>query len=335
MKIAVDAMGGDLAPREVVRGAVQAAREFDIRILLVGVETQVREEIRAAGGTDERIEVIHAPDVVGMDDIPIVALRKKRESSIRVGLNLVAEGTADSFLSAGNTGAVMGGALVVLKKIRGVERPALGATIPTPTGPILLIDAGANVGCKPAHLVQFGLMGETYARRVLGILRPRVGLLSIGEEETKGTDLTRETSGLFRKTGISYVGNVEGRDFFADRADVFVCDGFVGNVALKTMEGMAVALGHFLKEEILKSSMAKVGAVLAGKAIRKVRDRLDYAENGGAPLLGVRGGVVVCHGASDARAIKNAIRAAGSMHTAGVEEEIARSIAGNGHEQVN
>lgn len=334
MKIAVDAMGGDLAPREVVRGAVMAAREFDLRILLVGVEAQVREELRVAGCEDERIEVVHAPDVVGMDDVPGVAIRKKRESSIRVGLNLVAEGAAASFLSAGNTGAVMGSALLVLKKIRGVERPALGATIPTPTGPIVLIDAGANVGCKPVHLVQFGCMGETYARKILGIARPRVGLLSIGEEESKGNELTRETSALFRKTGLSYMGNVEGRDFFADRADVFVCDGFVGNVVLKTMEGMAVALGHFLKEEILKSSMAKVGAVLAGKAIRKVRDRLDYAENGGAPLLGVRGGVVVCHGSSDARAIKNAIRGAGSMHTAGVEEEIARSIAGNGHEQI-
>ena len=334
MKIAVDAMGGDRAPREVVRGAVLAAREYDLRIVLVGVEAQVREELRSAGSTDERIELVHAPEVVGMDDAPGVALRRKKESSIRVGLNLVVEGKAASFLSAGNTGAVMGAALVVLKKIRGVDRPGLAATIPTPTGPIVLIDAGANVDCKPATLVQFGCMGETYARKILGIQRPRVGLLSIGEEDSKGTDLTRETSVLFRKTGLSYVGNVEGRDFFADRADVFVCDGFVGNVALKTMEGMAVALGHFLKEEILKSPLAKVGALLAGKAIRGVRDRLDYAEHGGAPLLGVRGGVVVCHGSSDARAIKNAIRGAGSMHTFGVEEEIARSIAGNGHEQV-
>ena len=334
MKIAVDAMGGDRAPRDVVRGAVLAAREYDLRIVLVGVEAQVREELASAGGSDDRIELVHAPDVVGMDDSPGVSLRRKKESSIRVGLNLVAEGKAAAFLSAGNTGAVMGGALLVLKKIRGVDRPALAATIPTPSGPIILIDAGANVGCKPATLVQFGCMGETYARKILGIRRPRVGLLSIGEEDSKGTDLTRETSVLFRKTGLSYVGNVEGRDFFADRADVFVCDGFVGNVVLKTMEGMAVALGHFLKEEILKSPLAKVGALLAGKAIRGVRDRLDYAEHGGAPLLGVRGGVVVCHGASDARAIKNAIRGAGSMHTFGVEEEIARSIAGNGHEQV-
>lgn len=334
MKIAVDAMGGDLAPREVVRGAVMAAREFDLRILLVGREDRVREDLRSEGGPDDRIEVVHAPETVEMHDVPSVAVRKKKESSIRVGLNLVADGKAASFLSAGNSGAVMGGALLVLKKIRGVDRPAITATIPTPTGPIVLIDAGANVGCKPAHLVQFGCMGDTYARRILGIPRPRVGLLSIGEEDSKGTDLTRETSSLFRKTGLSYVGNVEGRDFFADKADVFVCDGFVGNVVLKTMEGMATALGHFLKEEILKSRLAKVGAVLAGSAIRRVRDRLDYAEYGGAPLLGVRGGVVICHGSSDARAIKNAIRSAGSLQRYGVEEEIARSIAGDGHERI-
>lgn len=335
MKIAVDAMGGDRAPREVVRGAVLAAREFDLRILLVGPEDRVREELRTVGAPHDGVEVVHAPEVVEMRDVPSVALRKKKHSSIRVGLNLVAEGQATAFLSAGNSGAVMGGALLVLKKIRGVDRPAITATIPTPTGPIVLIDAGANVGCKPAHLVQFGCMGDTYARRILGIPRPRVGLLSIGEEDSKGTDLTRETSSLFRKTGLCFVGNVEGRDFFADRADVFVCDGFVGNVVLKTMEGMATALGQFLKEEILKSHLAKVGAVLAGGAIRRVRERLDYAEYGGAPLLGVRGGVVVCHGSSDARAIKNAVRSAGSLHRYGVEEEIARSIAGDGRERID
>jgi phosphate acyltransferase len=335
MKIAVDAMGGDLAPREVVRGAVLAAREFDLRILLVGPEERVREELRTVGAPHAGIEIVHAPEVVEMHDVPSVALRKKKHSTIRVGLNLVADGQATAFLSAGNSGAVMGGALLVLKKIRGVDRPAITATIPTPTGPIVLIDAGANVGCKPAHLVQFGCMGDTYARRILGIPRPRVGLLSIGEEDSKGTDLTRETSSLFRKTGLSFVGNVEGRDFFADRADVFVCDGFVGNVVLKTMEGMATALGHFLKEEILKSRLAKVGAVLAGGAIRRVRERLDYAEYGGAPLLGVRGGVVVCHGSSDARAIKNAVRSAGSLHRYGVEDEIARSIGDDGHERID
>ncbi len=326
MKIAVDAMGGDHAPGEVVRGAVHAAREFDLPIVLVGREEPIREELGRAGPGAERLEVHNASEVVEMHDGPGVAVRKKRDSSIRVGLNLVADGKASSFVSAGNSGAVMAGALMVLRKIKGVDRPAITATIPTPTGPIVLIDAGANVGCKPYHLVQFGVMGEAYARKILGISRPRVGLVSIGEEETKGTDLTRETGALFRKTDLFFVGNMEGRDFFAGKADVFVCDGFVGNVILKTMEGMATALVDFLREEILKSHMAKVGAVLAGGAIRRVKTRLDYAEYGGAPLLGVKGGVVICHGSSDARAMKNAIRSAGSLHQRGVEEEIARAI---------
>ena len=327
MKIAVDAMGGDHAPAEVVRGAVHASREFHLPIVLVGREERIREELRRAGAGADELEVENATEAVEMQDAPGVALRKKKDSSIRVGLNLVADGKASSFVSAGNSGAVMAGALMVLRKIRGVDRPAITATIPTPTGPIVLIDAGANVGCKPVHLLQFGCMGEAFARKILGIPRPRVGLVSIGEEETKGTDLIRETAALFRKTGLAFVGNVEGRDFFAGKADVFVCDGFVGNVVLKTMEGMATALVDFLKEEILKSRMAKVGALLAGGAIRRVRTRLDYAEYGGAPLLGVKGGVVICHGLSDARAMKNAIRAAGSLHQCGVEEEIARAIS--------
>ena len=320
-------MGGDHAPGEVVRGAVQASREFRLPIVLVGREEMIREELRRAGAGVETLDVENASEVVEMQDAPGVAFRKKKDSSIRVGLNLVADGKASSFVSAGNSGAVMAGALMVLRKIRGVDRPAITATIPTPTGPIVLIDAGANVGCKPVHLVQFGCMGEAFARKILGIPRPRVGVVSIGEEETKGTDLTRETAALFRKTGLCFVGNVEGRDFFVGKADVFVCDGFVGNVVLKTMEGMATALVDFLKEEILKSQMAKVGALLAGGAIRRVKTRLDYAEYGGAPLLGVKGGVVICHGSSDARAMKNAIRSAGSLYRNGVEDEIARAIS--------
>jgi glycerol-3-phosphate acyltransferase PlsX len=324
MKIAVDAMGGDYAPAEVIRGAVQASREFPLRIVLVGRERMIREELRRSGA--EGMEVQDAAEVVEMDEAPGV-VRKKKDSSIRVGLNLVAEGKASSFVSAGNSGAVMAGALLVLRKIRNVDRPAISATIPTPTGPIVLLDAGANVECRPDHLLQFGYMGEAYARKILGIPRPRVAIVSIGEEETKGTDLTRETAALIRKTDLLYVGNLEGRDFFADKADVFVCDGFVGNVVLKTMEGMATALVDFLREEILKSQMARVGAILAGGAIRRVKTRLDYAEYGGAPLLGVKGGVVICHGSSDARAMKNAIRSAGSLHRFGVEDEIARAIS--------
>jgi glycerol-3-phosphate acyltransferase PlsX len=333
MKIAVDAMGGDHAPREVVRGAVQAAQEMDLPVVLVGREELLRNELRSLGAGEEKIEVVHASEVVEMCEVPGVAIRKKKHSSIRVGLNLVAEGDVSAFVSAGNSGAVMAGALYVLRKIRGIDRPAITATIPTPTGPIVLIDAGANVGCKPAHLLQFGFMGDAYARKILGIPHPRIGVVSIGEEDSKGTDLTRETGALFRRTGLNFVGNVEGRDFFAGKADVFVCDGFVGNVALKTMEGMASALGHFLKDEIGKSALAKLGVLLAGGAIRQVKKRLDYTEYGGAPLLGVKGGVVICHGASDAKAIKNAIFSAGSLHRCGVEEEIAVSVARGGFER--
>jgi glycerol-3-phosphate acyltransferase PlsX len=306
---------------------------MDLPIVLVGREEQLREELRFLGADGGKIGLANASEVVEMCEVPGVAIRKKKHSSIRVGLNLVADGTASAFVSAGNSGAVMAGALYILRKVRGIDRPAITATIPTPSGPIVLIDAGANVGCKPAHLLQFGFMGDAYARKILGVSRPRIGLVSIGTEESKGTDLTRETGALFRRTGLNYVGNVEGRDFFADKADVFVCDGFVGNVALKTMEGMASALGHFLKEEIERSALAKLGVLLAGGAIRQVKKRLDYTEYGGAPLLGVKGGVVICHGASDAKAIKNAICSAGSLHRCGVEEEIAVSVARGGFER--
>ncbi len=331
MKIAVDAMGGDHAPREVVRGAIQAAVEYGLSLILVGQESRIRGELATLDASGADIEIVHASEVVEMCDVPGIALRKKKDSSIRVGLSLVAGGKAASFVSAGNSGAVMAGGLLILRKVRGVDRPAIAATIPTPHGPVVLIDAGANVDCKPAHLLQFGYMGEAYSRKILGIPRPRVAVVSIGEEDLKGSDLTRETCDLLRNTGLAFVGNAEGRDFFSGKADVFVCDGFVGNVALKTMEGMAQAFAQFLKTEIMKSTMAKVGALLAEGAIRSVRKRLDYAEYGGAPLLGVRGGVMICHGASDQRTIKNAIRAAGSMARFGMDEEIARSIAERGH----
>jgi glycerol-3-phosphate acyltransferase PlsX len=317
----------------VIRGAVQASRELDLPIVLVGREEILRDELRSLGADGEKIDVEHASEVVEMCETPGVAIRKKKDSSIRVGLNLVAEGKSSAFVSAGNSGAVMAGALYVLRKIRGIDRPAITATIPTPSGPIVLIDAGANVGCKPAHLVQFGAMGDAYARKILGISHPRIGLVSIGQEDSKGTDLTRETGALFRKTSLNFVGNVEGRDFFVGKADVFICDGFVGNVALKTMEGMATALGQFLKHEIQKSAMAKLGVLLAGGAIRQVKKRMDYTEYGGAPLLGVKGGVVICHGASDAKAIKNGIRCAESLLRGGVEEEIAAAATRGSYER--
>jgi glycerol-3-phosphate acyltransferase PlsX len=330
MKIAVDAMGGDHAPREVVSGALVAARELNVPIVLVGQEPLIREELARAGGSNPLVSVVHASEVVEMCEQPAIAMRKKKDSSIRVGINMVASGEASAFVSAGNSGAVMAGALYILKKVDGIDRPAITATIPTPSGPIVLIDAGANVDCKPAHLVQFGIMGEAYARKILGISSPRIGVVSIGEEDSKGTDLTRETGEKLRQTRLNFIGNVEGRDFFAGKADVFVCDGFVGNVVLKTMEGMATALGHFLKTEIRKSYPAMLGALLAGGAMRNVKKRLDYTEYGGAPLLGVRGGVVICHGSSDAKAVKNGIRMAMSLSLGGVDVEIAQSILAQG-----
>lgn len=327
MIIAVDAMGGDHAPREIVRGAVQAFRENGFSLILVGQEPRIREELAAAGASGDDIRVVHASEVVEMCDVPGVALKKKKDSSIRVGINLVAEGKADAFVSAGNSGAVMVGGLLILKKVPGIDRPAITATIPSPHGPIVLIDAGANVDCKAAHLLQFAVMGEVYARKFLDIPVPRIAVVSIGEEDSKGNDVTRETCELIRRTGLKFVGNAEGRDFFTGKADVFVCDGFVGNVAVKTMEGMAQAFGPFLKTEIDKSLLARAGVLLAMGAIRNLRKRLDYAEYGGAPLLGVRGGVMICHGSSDQRAVKNAIRAAATMARFGLDEEIARAIS--------
>jgi len=327
MNIAVDAMGGDHAPREIVRGAVQAFRENGFSLILVGQEPRIREEMAAADASGYDIRVVHASEVVEMCDVPGVALKKKKDSSIRVGINLVAEGKADAFVSAGNSGAVMVGGLLILKKVPGIDRPAITATIPSPHGPIVLIDAGANVDCKAAHLLQFAVMGEVYARKFLNIPVPRIAVVSIGEEDSKGNDVTRETCELIRRTGLKFVGNAEGRDFFTGKADVFVCDGFVGNVAVKTMEGMAQAFGPFLKTEIDKSLLARAGVLLAMGAIRNLRKRLDYAEYGGAPLLGVRGGVMICHGSSDQRAIKNAIRAAATMARFGLDEEIARAIS--------
>ncbi len=330
MKIAVDAMGGDHAPREVVRGAIQAFRENGFSLILVGQEPRIREELAAARYSGTDIEIVHASEVVEMCELPGIALKKKRDSSIRVGLSLVAEGKANTFVSAGNSGAVMAGGLLILKKVPGIDRPAITANIPTPHGPIALVDAGANVDCKPAHLLQFAFMGEAYARKFLGIPNPRVALVSIGEEDSKGTDLTRETCDLLRRTSLRFVGNAEGRDFFSGKADVFVCDGFVGNVVVKTMEGLAMAFGPFLKAEIDKSLLAKAGLLLARGAIKNFKKRLDYAEVGGWPLLGVRGGVMICHGSSDQKAIKNAIRAAGAMARFGLDEEIARSISTRG-----
>lgn len=310
MRIAVDAMGGDHAPEAVVDGAVQAAREYGTHVILVGDREVIHDLLKRHGAADLPVTVRHASEVVGMQESPSHALRRKRDSSIRVAFDLVKAGEARAAVSAGNSGAAMAIAMLVLGRLPGVERPCIAAVLPTLSGSTVLLDVGANVDCKPIHLVQFAIMGEVFCRYVLQVERPRVGVLSNGEEESKGTELTRSAHQALKHSSLHYVGYMEGRDIFPGRADVVVTDGFTGNAVLKTAEGLAHAMGQMLKEELGRTLLSKIGYLLARGAFRKIRNRLDYAETGGAPLLGVNGVGIVSHGSSDARAIKNAIRVA-------------------------
>ncbi len=319
-------MGADLGAGVVVAGAVAAAREPGTAVILVGQEAEVRRHL-PAGGAD--VCVVHAAEVVGMGESPSAALRRKKHSSIRVGLDLVKRGEADAFVSAGNTGAVMATALVVLGPLPGVERPAIAIVIPTKTGRAVLLDAGANVDCKPRHLHQFAIIGSVYAQAVLGSVAPRVGLLSIGEEESKGNELTREAFRELEEDGaLRFIGNVEGRHLFDGDVDVAVCDGFTGNVALKISEGVAGLVVSILREELTRDVWARAGALLMRRSLRRFKRRLDYAEYGGAPLFGVDGVCIIGHGRSSPNAIRNAIRVAGECVTKRVIDHIRDGIAG-------
>lgn len=316
-RIAVDAMGGDHAPGVVVEGAVQACRELGADVVLVGDETRIRGELVRLGAADQKgISIRHATQVVEMDEHPGQAIRKKRDASIRVIFDLVKSGEADAAMSAGNSGAMLAAALFVLGRLPGVERPAITAFLPTIMGRVALVDAGANVDVKPLHLVQFALLGEVYVRRVVGVARPRIGVLSNGEELTKGTALTRSVvEALVQIDGIDFRGYAEGKDLFSGEFDVVVTDGFTGNVVLKTAEGTAWAFRQFLKRNIEDSALARVGALFMKPVFDGVRKKLDYAEYGGAPLIGCDGTVILAHGRSGARAIRNAIRAANEAAT--------------------
>jgi glycerol-3-phosphate acyltransferase PlsX len=310
MRIAIDAMGGDHAPAEIVTGAVRAARELGVEILLVGPDDRVRAQLATHRMRDPHVRVVHAPDVIEMHESPTTALRRKRDNSIARALELVRSGQADAFFSAGNTGAGMAAALFTLGRIEGIDRPAIATVLPTLKGRICLVDVGANVDCKPRHLLQFSLMASVYAERVLGIPSPRVGLLSNGEEATKGNDLVLRAGQLLHDTDLNFIGHVEGRDVFFGKADVVVCDGFVGNVLLKLGEGMALAMFQIIREEVRRSTRAKIAVWLVRPRLRALQRRVDYTEYGGAPLLGVRGVCVIGHGSSNARAVFNAIRVA-------------------------
>jgi glycerol-3-phosphate acyltransferase PlsX len=308
--VAVDAMGGDFAPAETVAGAVLAARELRVPIHLVGREPDIRAELRHHRTHGLPLEIVPASEIVGMDESPVNAFRRKKDSSLHVAASLARDGAVQAVVSAGNTGAVMTTVKMLCGVLEGVERPALCAVVPNQHGPSVWLDVGANVDCKPVHLVQFAIMGHLYAREVLGLANPRVGLMSIGEEDGKGNDVTREAFKSLKETSLNFIGNVEGRDFFSGKADVIVCDGFIGNVSLKAVESASEALMHFMKDEISKSTLAKLGYLLARPAFKAFRRKVDYAEYGGVPLLGLRGTAIVCHGGSSARAIKNAVRVA-------------------------
>ena len=311
VRVALDAMGGDRGPEVTVEGAVAAARELGSTVILVGNEVVLRDHLARHDVRGLAMTVQHAPEAVEMGENPMSALRKKKHSSIRIGLEMVKKGEAEAFVSAGNTGAVMATALVVLGPLPGVERPAIAVVVPTVTHQAVLLDVGANVDCKPRHLVQFAIMGNVYARDILGQTRPRVGLLSIGEEESKGNELTREAfKAMEEEHSLNFIGNVEGRDVFSGIADVVVCDGFIGNVALKISEGLVETIFSLLREELKKDLRARVGSFLLVPTFRRFKRRIDSSEYGGAPLLGVNGVCMISHGRSTGKAIRNAIRAA-------------------------
>ena len=326
--IAIDAMGGDKAPVPEVEGAIHAARQFGHRILLVGDRGTVQRCLeKHPAGRSLSIEIVHAEDRITMDDHAAKAARAKKGSSMHVCARLVLDGKADGYISAGNTGACMAIAKMVLGKVPGVDRPALSGVFPTHKGtPVVVVDVGANVDCEPQMLAQFSLMGEIYSRLVLKVKQPRVGLLSIGEEEHKGNALTREATPLLKDLGFNFIGNVEGRDLFTGNVDVIVCDGFVGNVALKVAEGLAEMMGRMLRESLESTLTSKIGAVLSRSAFRDFKKRVDYAEIGGAPLLGVKGVCIICHGRSESNAIKNAVRIAADFASSNMNQRIEEEL---------
>src|SRR4051794_22681290 len=327
-RIAVDAMGGDHAPDEIVKGALLAAEEYpEVEIILVGRADIVREKLGAS--PPPRISVVDAPEVIDMTDNALAPLRRKRNSSVRIAANLVADGRANVMMSAGHTGAAMTSAYKVLGTIEGVSRPALATILPSAneSGHTIILDVGANVDSKPAYLREFAVMGHFYAQMILGVESPRVGLLSIGEEEGKGNELTKETFRVLKETGLNFMGNAEGRDVFNGNADVIVCDGFIGNVVLKAGEALGEFVSKTLKKEMMASLPRKIGGLLAKSAFDDLKKRMDYSEYGGAPLLGVKGGCIVCHGRSNAKAIKNAIRVARDFAVNHIGEKIQAKIS--------
>ncbi len=325
MTVAVDAMGGDRGPAPLVEGAVAAARECGIAVILVGKEEVVARELKRCEGQNLPVEIHNATQVVEMDESPSDALRRKKDSSIRVAFELVRQGKANSVVSAGNSGATLATAMFSLGRIKGV-RPAIATLMPTLKDPVVLIDVGANVDCKPRHLLQFGVMGAVFIKALLGKENPKVGLLSIGEEDTKGNIQVKKAYDLLEASGLNFVGNVEGREVFRGDVDVIVCDGFVGNICLKLSEGLAESILTMLKAEIEGSFMATLGYTMAKSAFRRFQKRVDYAEYGGAPLLGIKGIGIICHGRSGPKAVKNAVCVADELAKIDLSSRIEEAL---------
>jgi glycerol-3-phosphate acyltransferase PlsX len=334
LKIVVDAMGGDYAPVEVVKGSVDAAKELGIEVVLVGDETRIREELAKYNTGDLPISIHHASEVIEMGEPPAVALRKKKDASVIVGTKLVKDGLCDAIVSAGNTGAAMGSSLLGLGRIKGIHRPAIASLIPTIKGVTLLLDVGANAECDPQNLVQFAVMGSIYSNKILGADNPKVGLLNIGEEETKGKPVYLEAFKLLKESNLNFIGNVEGRDITSGRADVIVCDGFVGNVVLKFGEGLARDLMSMIRVELQTNIFVKIGAALVFSQAKGLKKKIDYSEYGGAPLLGVKGISIICHGTSKAKAVMNAIRLAKECVEGDVVNSIKASVGENLSENI-
>jgi len=321
-------MGGDHAPRSEVQGSVLAAQEYGVRVLLVGQPSVIRPELANLSKPTLPIEIIPATEVITMEDHPAQAFRRKKDSSVHVGARLVKDGEADAFVSAGNTGAVMTTAKFIMGTLPSVDRVALAAPFPNARGGVsVLLDVGANVDSKPEHLLQFGVMGEIYYRLTFGSRKPRVGLLSVGEEEIKGNELTRAVYDRFKILPVHFVGNVEGNDLFSGKVDVIVCDGFVGNIALKICEGLAMEIVKFMRKTYKSSLASQVGYLFSKGAFKGLKQTMDYSEYGGAPLLGVRGVCVIGHGRSNANAVKNAIRVAAGLARARVNEKIEQELS--------
>lgn len=329
MRIAVDAMGGDHAPGVVVAGAIQAARDYDVRIILVGDQNLIQSELEKYPKVPSSITIHHAGSFIRMDESAAISIRRKKDASISICADLVKDGQADAIVTAGHTGAAVVACTLKLRLLEGIERPGIGILLPTLGTPTLLIDVGANIDVKPMHLFQYAAMGDVYFRYILKKNRPSIGILNIGEEESKGTEYIKEAHQLLDKSRLHFIGNVEGRDIFNGTVDIVVCDGFVGNVVLKVSESIADVIGKLLKQELKKNWMTMLGALLAKPAFDALRKEVDYSEYGGAPLLGVAGNCIISHGSSNARAIRNAIRVASEFVKYEINMHIIEALKSN------